>query len=1031
MFTDKYEHDPEDDDYYNFEPHPDDFEPDFDYYADEYEIERENEVARVIISEINTIDEALTLVGVNPHYLNNYFYEFDDYLRNDERLATMAVNADGHNIKHINSNTSFYERLAESAVKNNPYVFNYLPNDVKERRQDLKEIYDDWQLKRDAEINDELPFSKTSSDQIQGYYDAKNDKVVVIANNVSANEASKVAIHEVAHRGMVRMAKDLGGTKELNQILLNAENELMKALPQLLKRTGHKNVEELVKDYGFDINTEEGKIKLLNELAARWAETLVDKPKPSWWREFITSIKKWITKFTGKTLNEQEVNELVGGFVKYGTQNINNKVSNAQQQSQPTQQSNSRIITTTKKESLVSAEKDEKGNDIEETLTGYMNAIVDMVKNPEVINQSNLNLYTASTAFLLARAGVDRDWTTVFLKQPILVDLVKQMNISESRISQKIKGTDGETLKALDVILKKYGSTKSGREFKEDVLNGYNKESKVDNLRDENGFITITEGELRKEFDNPNNKTQLKVLKQFLEYQTKGFSLADLMTVMSADTDGATKNGTTADMRNNLMMDVIANNEFTNLSSLLGYDLDANNNPVFNDTRYIGTYHKNSVQLLQKIAKQKFISSSDSFKHAVNTIARYSGHKKLKTKNDEDLVKNIENELFAGFIEEAKIVSFNDIEDLKTLLYGNKSKISKILEQKEKDLRELAAYKKQEGSQLTANDVNYFNKVYDDQIKSLPKTKTLAERVLDAQIEHPDNLFLSALLPTENVYNNGKPSTVSLSSKNIDKESKDDLYLYWEDLLNIDKQLAEDLIKYSYYSSGFSPNLGVFFEHIPTSWVIENKLNNYIKNKLTTLNESNMGLLHLKDQVVRHSYKNNSIVPTVSDKMLAEFKMSDGGIVPSLYYAVIQDFNASNLEIGENKHGQKEYKTFIKRIYTEPNTQETFTYLYQYKGYGLNKNSESKEVKHLLYERVSPLGTTKGINIIKEYGNNGESIFPENKVNIPPYYKDYIDKLKLIEPLPIEILHDSFDKKDNIIEEPNENDLMYCNIKIK
>jgi len=1655
---DEYEPDPEDG-YYGFEP--DDFYPDYgEYYADEQEREREIEIARDIISDVNTIDEALTLVGVNPHFLDNYFYEFDQNLRNDERLATMAVNAQSHNIRHIDSNNSFYEKLMESAVNRNPYVFNYLPNDIKEKREDLKKLYDAWQAERDLVLDEELPFSKTNNKKIQGYYDAKNDKVVVVANNVSVNEASKVAIHEVAHRGMVRMAKELGGTEELNQVLLSAEKQLMKALPDLLKRTGHKNVEDLAMDYGFDVNSKDGKYKLLNELAARWAETLVNKPKPSWWKEFITSIKNWLTKFTGKTLNEQEVNELVGGFVKYGTKqedktntsnpkdfinysgaakgsdthwaiigkeygigkqvdfvantydklsdvqkeeieiaykkavkelnrkeldlndpdpkkaygaklvrrdylqakaadsifaiiegfdkdnlpkggtayasmmavemkkpvhifnqedktwyeakytedgnfygfeqsgsipkltpkfagigtrkineageqaikdvyentfnnnktniynqlgnktksehviikswgelkdattaitpegivstriknteehfgnpfshdpagkaqgliktetikeavekytdwvinskdnranwireqlksgklkgqpilyykelgepshataldylinkynwnntesqknnytwsrysennyevssagdkrfsalyaklkdgrtieeayqldikgyrsqgndwklgkgkppinnitkedqwnqyknlwkqylnenpdlekdlrekangkvltdkfastdvsqaralsellnststesqkiavgqptisptdkiiwghpaigktfaakkanmidfdsyklginkkynlyitpglsdtelrqddktrearekwryekpengelwnqfireswqqakkdakekgailfasdllvlrefggeidkalnmsdelfferskqrnnftegelgteawkkNLNKAVDNFKSEfgdnkvintnkylsdlipntQQPAQQSNTRTITTNKKESLVSTEKDEKGNDIEETLTGYMNAIVDMVKNPEVINQSNLNLYTASTAFLLARAGVDRDWTTVFLKQPILVDLVNQMNISESRISQKLKGSDGETLKALDIILKKYGSTKSGREFKEGILK--------DNLRNEDGFVTITEAELRKEFVNPNNEIQIKVLKQFLEYQTKGFTLADLMTVMSADTDGATKNGTTADMRDNLMMDVIAGNEFTDLPSLLGYDLDENNKPIFNDTRYIGTYHKNSVQLLQKIAKQKFISSSDSFKHAVNTIARYSGHKKLKTKNDEELVKNIENELFAGFIEEAKIVSFNDIEDLKTLLYGNKSKISKILEQKEKDLRELAAYKKQEGSQLTSSDVNYFNKVYDDKIKSLPKNKTLAERVLDAQIEHPDNLFLAALLPNQNVYNNGKPSTVSLSSKNIDKESKDDLYLYWEDLLNIDKQLAEDLIKYSYYSSGFSPNLGVFFEHIPTSWVIENKLNDYIKGKLTTLNESNMGLLHLKDQVVRHSYKNNSIVPTISDKMLTEFKMGDGGIVPSLYYAVIQDFNASNLEIGENKHGQKEYKTFIKRIYTEPNTNETFTYLYQYKGYGLNKNSESKEIKHLLYERVSPLGTTKGINVIKEYGNNGESIFSENKVNIPPYYKDYVDKLKLTEPLPIELLHDSFDKKDNTNEEPNENDLMYCNIKI-
>jgi hypothetical protein len=77
-------------------------------------------------------------------------------------------------------------------------------------------------------------------------------------------------------------------------------------------------------DYGFTTESEEGKIKLLMELTARWAETLIDKPKPSWWIQLLGKISDWITKFTGKTLSESEVDELVGGFVNYGTQDINN-----------------------------------------------------------------------------------------------------------------------------------------------------------------------------------------------------------------------------------------------------------------------------------------------------------------------------------------------------------------------------------------------------------------------------------------------------------------------------------------------------------------------------------------------------------------------------------------------------------------------------------------------------------------------------------------------------------------------------------
>jgi hypothetical protein len=115
------------------------------------------------------------------------------------------------------------------------------------------------------------------------------------------------------------MAKELGGEKELFQVLKNAEKQLMEKLSELLKRTGHKSLESLMLDYGFDKNSEEGQFKLLQELAARWAETLINKPKPSWWKELLKSIGNWIKQFTSKILNEQEVDELVGGFVKYGT----------------------------------------------------------------------------------------------------------------------------------------------------------------------------------------------------------------------------------------------------------------------------------------------------------------------------------------------------------------------------------------------------------------------------------------------------------------------------------------------------------------------------------------------------------------------------------------------------------------------------------------------------------------------------------------------------------------------------------------
>lgn len=288
----------------------DDYDPRYEQEYYQAEMEREQQIDTV--AAMNTIEE----VRENLQLVLRYFNHLKEEFRSNQEIATAAVLRDSHYIANVPNNAPFYMDLAVTAVGAQPYVFPYLSDEAK-NIPGLRERYDEYN--RDL---DTLPFSKTKNNLIQGYYDPKNDKVVVVASNAPVDEASKIAIHEVAHRGMLRMAKELGGVEQLNQALLNAEKELMRKVPELLKRTGHVTVDELVRDYGFERNSKEGRMKLLMELAARWAETLVDKPKPSWWKQFLKNIGEWIKQFTGAVLNEKEVNELVGGFVKYGTAQV-------------------------------------------------------------------------------------------------------------------------------------------------------------------------------------------------------------------------------------------------------------------------------------------------------------------------------------------------------------------------------------------------------------------------------------------------------------------------------------------------------------------------------------------------------------------------------------------------------------------------------------------------------------------------------------------------------------------------------------
>jgi hypothetical protein len=302
---------------YDMDGYPED---PYDYDPDQEAYERERmEAEAEEIDRLTNLQEPEEAIEFLRNARFNLFNRMYVELRSDERVAEVAIEKDSHNITFVPQDLPFYKELAHKAVIANPAVFNYISDEAKaeQRNIDLHERH--LEEVRNIAALDDLPFSQTKDSRIQGYYDPKTDKVVVVASNTPVEEGAQVAIHEVAHRGMVRMAKELGGTQELYEALSAAKTQLMKKLPELLKRTGHKNLEDLMLDYGFDPSSKDGELKLLSELAARWAETLVGKPKPSWWKRFLQSIKNWIKQFTGKVLSENQVDELVGGFVKYGT----------------------------------------------------------------------------------------------------------------------------------------------------------------------------------------------------------------------------------------------------------------------------------------------------------------------------------------------------------------------------------------------------------------------------------------------------------------------------------------------------------------------------------------------------------------------------------------------------------------------------------------------------------------------------------------------------------------------------------------
>ena len=155
---------------------------------------------------------------------------------------------------------------------------------------------------------------------VLGYYDTRTDRTVL---NAAAHELPEdivmSSMHEIAHRGMWAYAREKGGLEDLESLLSIHEKNLMDTLPVALSRSGHKTLEDFAKDYGFDLGTRNGKFRLLQELAARHAETSQqEKTNPGWWQRFLSAARALLSKWLRAPVSEDATLNAVRRFVNYG-----------------------------------------------------------------------------------------------------------------------------------------------------------------------------------------------------------------------------------------------------------------------------------------------------------------------------------------------------------------------------------------------------------------------------------------------------------------------------------------------------------------------------------------------------------------------------------------------------------------------------------------------------------------------------------------------------------------------------------------
>lgn len=547
---------------------------------------------------------------------------------------------------------------------------------------------------------------------------------------------------------------------------------------------------------------------------------------------------------------------------------------------------------------LFDSEIDEDGNLIEVTLGAFMNAIVDAAKDP-YISRANVNQFTAGTTFMLTRAGLSREWIVGFMGQPILKRFVELTNSMEGRLSEVMRDNNGKKQQPINILLKEYG---------------LNHIDQLQTLKNSEGNITLSREKLEEQLQDPDNGLQLRILGQFLEWRDVAKDLNDVIVASKADVNGAQKNLSAALLADGHLTKVLLG-PIGNVDKLFGSTYE-DGKFKFDDTRMMGTYHRNSARLVVDLYGDMFFNLTPSFMGASAEILTGAGYTDLgPNKGDTMMLDTANNSLFGALAGE---------------FFGT----------------------------MTVEEVN-----------------TLVLELVEAKDKYKDNLFISSL---DIKRRQGIGYSIGLSNKTLDKDSKNNLFIDFENLIEMDRELGDKLVRYAYANSGFKRNLDSFYEHIPSSYLIEIGYAEFLENKLKELKDNPNYMDKYIGSVFKNNINNNRLVPVIQpteyhvapNGRKYEVLNKDGEKTGRPQIFTVNTTTGTSFIAGMNSEGDVEFKRFIKTRNNEIDT------LYELMGY-----LPTEKGRKAIYVVSQKQGVHSRGSSIVEYNSDNSSVINSDPLN--------------------------------------------------
>ena len=404
---------------------------------------------------------------------------------------------------------------------------------------------------------------------------------------------------------------------------------------------------------------------------------------------------------------------------------------------------------------------------------------------------------------------------------------------------------------------------------------------------------------------------QIKTLLIFKEWQKRSKVLSNSVSLSRFDTEGAGKNNIQMAIYYNKVIEFLAKqHEDEGMTNhIKKYILNGK-------LTSLGTQLMNTVEYSRKMLDTNpdlFLMASTPVNNLFNEISAsllksYGGSKgALK---DETLGKLLSNELYAYIMSD-----FHKFRDLGNPTEHIKSTIDDIL-----------AFKQEEA--LEGEDENIFLK----------------------ELDFFEGSF--------GIFSKGRSTAV-----------KNELYRSFRDLMEIEPDLADNIISSLFLQNGFSKNLIDFREFIPHEWFIENDIRGFFKQKSKEITGSSLQLDSFKDQFMLANVENDDLIANISGKVFSGISYNERKIKIAEAFMIdpYNDDKPTNKYIlGKSKEGNIIYPNYLK-------TDEKV--LFKLQGY-LDESA--------IYQRINIQGMKDKTNHtkIKEYDyrtNEVQTSYPDNQ----------------------------------------------------